>query len=120
VLFGVVSGGVLRRGLLGWLGSSLLGLVVFVVHDKEARRGTVCAGDDLAELVSGIVDKINSLVVLVRGDGRALALEDLLMFMGSEIPEVIRMVTWSTMDVSQRRMRTGLPVYSLKNCRAFL
>ena len=78
-LFGVVGsgGGLLRRGLPGGLGGNLLGLVVLIISNEEASGGTVRAGDDLVELVGRIVDKIDGLVVLVRGDGRVLTLEDL-------------------------------------------
>lgn len=41
------------------------------------------------------------------------------MFMGSETPDVRRIVAWSTTDVSQRRMRTGDPEDILKNYPRF-
>ena len=66
------GGGVLVALLGSYLGHHqgklLLGLLVLVVGNEEADGGTVRAGDDLVELVSGAIDKINGLVVLVRGD----------------------------------------------------
>ena len=70
----------LRGGLLRCPGGNLLGLVILIISYKEASGGTVCAGDDLLEFVSGVIDKIGGLVVLVQGDQRILTSEDLVDF----------------------------------------
>ena len=70
-------GSELGRRLPGCLGGDLLGLVMLVIGYEETGGGTVGARDDLVELVSGVIDKVDGLVVLVGRDRRVLASEDL-------------------------------------------